>query len=211
MLQVYGYPLSMPAIKVRMAVYALELPHKYHLVDLQKGEQNSAEFLAINPKGKVPAIQDGELCLSESHAILRYLTQKTGKLYPQSLLQQAKADEHLEYIGQHITAAMSKMLFNTLFAPIMGIEVDERALADGRRFLTQQLFFINGQLAQKPFLLDGFSIADIALVAALDPAEVVKFELADFPDVVRWRKRMRSQAWYKACHSHYGAGILPSE
>lgn len=211
MLQVYGYPLSVPSNKVRMAVYALELPHEFHCIDLSNGEQKSVDYLAINSKGKVPAIQDEGLTLSESHAILRYLAKKSGKLYPQDLTRQAKTEETLEFIGQHISIAMSKLLFNTLFALLKKIDVDHRALTEGRQLLTSQLELINQQLKSRQFLLEEFSIADIALVAALDPVEVVKFDLSTYSDVVRWRAHMKSQAWYKACHAYYGAGILPED
>jgi glutathione S-transferase len=53
-------------------------------VDLVKGEQCKAEYLAINPFGRVTALVDGDLTLWDSHAILAYLGDKTGRLWPTS-------------------------------------------------------------------------------------------------------------------------------
>jgi GSH-dependent disulfide-bond oxidoreductase len=51
-------------------------------VDLTKGEQVQPSFRAMNPLGRVPVFVDGDLTLWESHAILAYLGEKTGKLWP---------------------------------------------------------------------------------------------------------------------------------
>src|ERR1700733_11818727 len=51
-------------------------------VDARKGEQFTPEFLAVNPNGKVPAIDDGGVIVFDSNAILLYLGEKTGKFLP---------------------------------------------------------------------------------------------------------------------------------
>ena len=60
-------------------------------VDLSKGEQRKPEFLAINPMRRVPVLVDGDLTLWESHAILAYLREKTGKMWPTSAAGRADA------------------------------------------------------------------------------------------------------------------------
>ena len=89
MLKVYGFPLSFHSNKVQMCVQALELEHEFVLVNLSEGEQRAPDFLEVNPKGKVPAINDDGFCLSESQAIMRYLARKSKKFYPAEFKQQA--------------------------------------------------------------------------------------------------------------------------
>jgi GST-like protein len=69
-------------MKVALMLEECELPHEPIPVDTRKGEQRRAEFLAINPNGKVPAIIVGDATVFDSNAILLYLAEKTGKFLP---------------------------------------------------------------------------------------------------------------------------------
>ena len=75
MLKIYGYPKS----RSYRAVWALEeagAEYDYVKVDLMKGEGRKPEFIAINPSGKVPALIDGDLVITESAAIMTYIGEK---------------------------------------------------------------------------------------------------------------------------------------
>src|SRR5215203_7474280 len=85
--------LSLPTpkgVKVSIMLEEIGLPYEVHLVDFNKNDQHTPEFLSLNPNGKIPAILDpngpgGEpLGLFESGAILLYLADKTGALVPSS-------------------------------------------------------------------------------------------------------------------------------
>jgi GST-like protein len=86
-LQLYSLPTP-NGVKVSIMLEETGLPYEVHLVDLNKDDQHTPEFLSLNPNGKIPAILDpyapgGEpLPLFESGAILQYLAAKTGKLSP---------------------------------------------------------------------------------------------------------------------------------
>ena len=80
-MKLYYFPSPNPQ-KIRFALNELGLDCETVAVDLTKGEQRSPEFLALNPCGRVPVLVDGELKLWESHAILAYLGEKTGRLWP---------------------------------------------------------------------------------------------------------------------------------
>src|ERR1700730_16652096 len=86
-LQLYSLPTP-NGVKVSIMLEEIGLPYEVHLVDFNKGEQHTAEFLSLNPNGKIPAILDPNgpdrepLPLFESGAILQYLAEKTGKLLP---------------------------------------------------------------------------------------------------------------------------------
>src|SRR5215217_7518553 len=71
--------------KVSIALEELGLAYQVHPVNIGKDEQFQPEFLKISPNNKIPAIIDQESGVSifESGAILMYLGDKTGKLYPQ--------------------------------------------------------------------------------------------------------------------------------
>src|SRR6201995_2314104 len=86
-LQLYSVPTP-NGVKVSIMLGEIGLPYEAHLVDFNKDDQHTPEFLSLNPNGKIPAILDpngpgGEpLPLFKSGAILQYLAEKTGKLLP---------------------------------------------------------------------------------------------------------------------------------
>ena len=89
-MQLYHFPSPNPQ-KVTFALEELGLDCEIVPVDLGKGEHRQSTFLAINPAGRAPVLVDGELTLPESHAILSYLGEKTGRLWPPSLAGRAEA------------------------------------------------------------------------------------------------------------------------
>jgi glutathione S-transferase len=71
--------------KISIALEELALPYALRVLDLGRQEQKQAEFLAINPNGRIPAIIDhnaDDFAVFESGAILIYLAEKTGRLMP---------------------------------------------------------------------------------------------------------------------------------
>jgi glutathione S-transferase len=75
MIKVYGFPQTRSR-RITWMLEELDQDYEFKLVDFNKGESKSPEFLAINPAGKVPAMKDGELLLTESGAIVTYLGDK---------------------------------------------------------------------------------------------------------------------------------------
>lgn len=86
-LQLYSYPTP-NGVKVSIMLEEIGLAYEPHLVDIGEDETWGPEFLSLNPNGKIPAIVDPDgpggrpLGLFESGAILHYLAEKTGKLFP---------------------------------------------------------------------------------------------------------------------------------
>src|SRR5207244_12488307 len=82
-LQLYSLPAP-NGVKVSIMLEEIGLPYEVHLVDFNKDDQKTPEFLSLNPNGKIPAILDPNgpggkpLPLFESGAILQYLAEKTG-------------------------------------------------------------------------------------------------------------------------------------
>jgi GST-like protein len=81
MLKFY-YSLAPNPMKVALFLEEAGLDYKAIPVDTRKGDQHAAEFRAINPNGKVPAIVDGDATVFDSNGILLYLAEKTGKFLP---------------------------------------------------------------------------------------------------------------------------------
>ena len=89
-MKLYHFPSPNPQ-KVTFALQELGLDSEIVPVDLAKGEHREPTFLAHNPFGRVPVLVDDGLILPESHAILAYLGEKTGRLWPNSAAGRADA------------------------------------------------------------------------------------------------------------------------
>jgi GSH-dependent disulfide-bond oxidoreductase len=81
MLKLYYHPSPNPA-KVALYLEEAAIPYEFVPVDTRKGEQLQPAFLAINPNGKTPAIDDDGVKVFDSTAILMYLGEKSGKFMP---------------------------------------------------------------------------------------------------------------------------------
>ena len=66
-------PGSAPCRLVALTLECLKKPYEYKIVDLQKGENKTPEYLKINPQHNIPAIKDGDFAMNESKAIAQYL------------------------------------------------------------------------------------------------------------------------------------------
>ena len=86
---VYRHPMSGHAHRVELFLRVLNVPFRVVDVDLAAGAQKKPEFLKMNPFGQVPVIQDGDVTLADSNAILVYLAgryDRSGSWYPRDAL-----------------------------------------------------------------------------------------------------------------------------
>jgi len=199
MAEIYYHPLSFPSLGPVFMAEAAGIDYTTNLVDLQTGEQSSPEYLAINPYGKVPALKDGDFKMAESAAIMRYLARAKA---------QAKCDQWMDFVNHHIRTNVGKVHFNRTLAAMLGAEADEKSLADGVKFLGNNFPVIEQTLSQQPYLCgEKMTLADIALVAALEPSDMSKIDLSEYPILTNWLAERRSEDFYTNVHSHYGAEL----
>ena len=100
MLKVWGRATSSNVQKVMWLVGELELPHERVDVGGAFGGNDTPEFLAMNPNGLVPTVEDAGVVLWESHAIVRYLALKhaKGTICPDDLGARAMADRWMDWL-----------------------------------------------------------------------------------------------------------------
>jgi len=166
-------------------------------VDLTKGEHKKPEFLALNPCGRVPVLVDGDLTLWESHAILAYLGDKTGKLWPTTAAGRADALRWLFYLTAHISPPTTEVAFNRIAVKLLGLPGDEAAIARGEKALPAALSILEGQLAKNKWVLgNDFSLVDCDYGPTLNVLEKAGFGLGQFSKVSAYLEAVRSRkAW----------------
>ena len=154
-------------------------------------------------------MDDAGFHLFESGAICKYLCDKVGTaLYPKDIKQRAIVDQWIDFSTMHIGINASKIVYNRLFAPRMGTFVSQESITDGEKFLSQQLPLIENQLSQHKYLAGAqVTLADMTLLAALDPAELSGIDLIKYPKLSAWRKDLKAQSFYTKCHVEYGESL----
>jgi glutathione S-transferase len=188
--RVFGTSTSGNCHKVRLTLDALGLTYRWHEVDILEGETRTAQFLAMNPNGKVPVLQiDDHSFLPESNAILCYLADGTS-LWPGDRLARAQvlAWMFFEQYSHEPYIAVARFIRRFLKRD------DDPRLPELARRGHAALAVMEGQLARQPFFAAGrFSIADIALFAYTHRADEGGFDLAGYPAVCAWLDRCLRQ------------------
>jgi GSH-dependent disulfide-bond oxidoreductase len=167
-LQLYSLPTP-NGVKVSIMLEEIALPYEVHLVDFNKDDQKTPEFLSLNPNGKIPAIIDPNgpggkpLGLFESGAILQYLADKTGKLLPADGARRWQTIQWLHFQMGGIGPMFGQVGFFHKFA---GREIaDKRPL---ERYVDESkrlLGVIETRLAGRQWIMDDeFTIADISML-----------------------------------------------
>src|SRR5437660_10639575 len=166
-MKLYHFPSPNPQ-KVTFALKELGLDCELVPVDLAKGEQREPAFRAVNPFGRVPVLVDGDLTLTESQAILAYLGEKTGRLWPASAGERADALKWLFFLAQHIMPPAGEVALR-FRAKLFGRPVDEATVARGEQALPAPLAILEGHLADNKWMMGvEFGLVDCAYCPVLN-------------------------------------------
>lgn len=185
--------------KVCAVARYLNSPVEFVYTNLGKGEHKTEQFLAINPNGKVPALEDGELKLWEANAIMCHLARVAGSdLWPQDVDQQIEVMRWLTWNSEHFTRYAGELYFQYIIKPRFDIgEVDDAAVKEATGYVRKYAGILDQHLTSRKFLVgDALTVADFAVAITLPYAEQAHIPLAEFPNVVRWHDRLNElPAW----------------
>ncbi len=210
MLILYGHPLSSPTNKIRFFLNLENIPYDFKLVDLIKQEHKQTSFLKMNSFGLVPVIDDEGFYLSESNAILRYLADRfQSNLFPKGLKARALIDRMMDYSGMTIANLTAKIMFHRYICHYLKVAPNPRVLSDAQEELAEEFSLLEKMLAQSKYLVsDQLSLADLALLSALDVCEVIQVSFSEFPALDAWRKNLMQMPFYQQCHTRYSDVFL---
>ena len=180
--------------KVRVAARELGLPLELVPVDL--AGTRDPEHLVLNPTGKVPTLVDDQFVLWESGAILVYLAGKRPEsgLLPTAPEAHASTVRWLFFAATHVQPWLSLLGQERILKVRAGKMPDAPAIALAERELQRFLPLLEEQLATREYLVEKYSIADIGLGCGLEGCEQRGLELTPYPELIRWRERLRQRA-----------------
>jgi maleylacetoacetate isomerase len=206
MLTLYGYWRSSASYRVRIALNLKGLAYQTRPVHLVKGggEQHQAEYLALNPQGRVPLLVDGDFKLSQSLAIMSYLEQQypSPALLPTDVQQRARIWQFCETLNADIQPLQNLGVLNYLTGTLQVGE--EPKIAWIRHWIDRGLSALEQDTAYLPeracVFGDSPSLADCCLVPQVFAARRFGATLSKFPRLLAIAERLDTLPAFAKAH-----------
>jgi GST-like protein len=180
--------------KVAIMLEECGLPYRMIPVDIGKGDQFTPEFLAISPNNRMPAIVDHDdpdapLSIFESGAILMHLAEKTGRFMPSDRVGQKEMREWLFWQVGNLGPMAGQHSHFVNYAP------DDQPYSQTRyaNEYNRCIGVLERRLDGRDFILDAYSIVDMACWPWILIAKAMGQPLDDFPNVTRWRQTVKER------------------
>jgi glutathione S-transferase len=186
-LRIYGIARSR-AFRALWIAKELGLDYEHVPVEIGQAGARQPDYLAINPNGRLPAIDDGGFILWESLAITLYLAKKhsTGRFYPATLEGEAKAWQWSLWAVQEVDRGVNIWSLHAVRLP--PAERDPQKRAEALKVIAAPFRVLDGALAERPYLLgDEFTVADLNVAAVVSRA--IDMDLSATPRLGAWLKR----------------------
>jgi glutathione S-transferase len=187
-IKLYNFPRSGHAHRAELMLSLLQLPTELILVDLAKGEHKQPKFLAINPFGQVPVLDDQGVILADSNAILVYLAQKygNGRWLPTDPVGAAKVQRWLSVAAGQIAFGPARARLITVFGASYNAEEVIARSHDLLKVMDQELAHSEYLVGNEP------TIADVAAYSYIAHAPEGNVSLADYANVRAWLARIEA-------------------
>jgi glutathione S-transferase len=201
-MRLYYYPLSTNARRAVITAFELNAPVELVLVDLVKREQREPAFLARNPAGRVPVLEDGGLVLPESHAIMIYLAERSAgqTLYPSDLQAQAQVNRWMFWCAAHFQPAISVLNWERVVKRLAGLGApDASEIVRGERLVQETAALLDSHLASREWVAGpAMTLADISLATPLMAIATAKLPVTQFAHLHRWFARIEArESWQR--------------
>lgn len=191
MITIHGRTTSSNVQLVMWAVGELGLPHERLDVGGAFGGTKTPEYLAMNPNALVPVLQDGELTLFESAAILRYLGARYGNepFWPRDAGKRAALDQWAEWSKTTFTPVMIRLFVQLVRT--READRDPAAIKSATEELARLAAMADSRIGDGPFLAgQDLTFADIAFGHLLYRYYTLAFERAATPHLDAYYKRL---------------------
>jgi glutathione S-transferase len=198
----YTNPVSSNALKVRFLLAELGLGYETREVPLS--QPRPEWYLAQNPLGGVPTLDDDGLVMAESNAILRYLAGREGRddLYPVAPAERARVDQFLDRFALTFRAAFFQVEREALgFVPELGMgakEGDFEAARARELAVAGTVALLESVVADNGTILGSFTIADCCAAPVIYRTTNTKMDLTPYPKLRRFRETVTARDAFSA-------------
>ena len=184
-LRIYGIARTR-AFRVLWMAEDLGLDYDHIPIEIGPAGARKPEYLAINPNGRLPAIDEAGFTLWESLAITLYLAKKHGRFYPTTLESEARAWQWSLWAVQEVDRGVNIWSLHAVRLPPQ--ERDPQWRAEALKVLEAPFKVLDGALAGHPYLLgEEFTVADLNVAAVISRA--IDMDLSATPRLAQWLER----------------------
>jgi glutathione S-transferase len=199
-MRLYYSPVSSNSRRALLAAVHLGADLDLTRVDLRNGAQRTPDFLAKNPNGKVPVLEDDGFFLWESNAIMQYLADRTPgqTVYPTDVRARADVNRWLFWSAHHFAPAVGALGWENFVKPLLGKGApDLEAVKRGEAVFLELARVLDRHLADKKWIAQGaLTLADFAVAAPLMSIERAKLPMRGLNRVGVWFARVQAlDAW----------------
>lgn len=196
----YAAPMS-SATPVVHAIAELEVPHELVRVDLSAGDQRKADFLALNPNGKVPTLVVDGTPMFEALAIMTWLGDRYG--VARGLWPAADSPQRLEAMSwatwAYVTFGAGVGRLHLATSDRVPAELHHPAMADHvKRELQGLLALLDARLAKRPWMLgDDFTLVDLIVGNVVTYGTYCGVAVSDHAHVQDWLRRFHERPSFR--------------
>ena len=184
-LRIYGIARTR-AFRALWMAEELGLDYDHIPIEIGPAGARKPEYLAINPNGRLPAIDEAGFTLWESLAITLYLAKKHGRFYPTTLESEARAWQWSLWAVQEVDRGVNIWSLHAVRLPPQ--ERDPQRRAEALKVLEAPFKVLDGALAGHPYLLgEEFTVADLNVAAVISRA--IDMDLSATPRLAQWLER----------------------
>lgn len=211
-MKIYYHPVSTTSRMLMLFAEDSALRAEWRVVDLFTGEHVKPNYLAINPSGMVPMLEEDDgFLLTESSAILKYLAEKTGSpTYPRDLRQRAKVNEMMDWLNTQFYRDFAYGLVYPQLYPNLRRPTEEQqagTIAWGKEKARNWLRILDQHLIgpHQPFLCGhDITVADFLGAPMLTAGELIRCDFGPYPNITRWLGHMKARpSWAKVNQAFY--------
>ncbi|MBI3043211.1 MAG: glutathione S-transferase family protein [Betaproteobacteria bacterium] len=194
MLKIWGRTNSINVQKVLWCCAELKLPFDRVDAGGKFGVNDTPEYLAMNPNGRVPTISDDGFILWESHAIVRYLSHRHGKgtLWPADEKACADADRWMEWYSTTLWPPLQPVFWNLV--RVEPAKRDVKLVEESRNKVAGFLKMVEANLASRQYMAgSAFTMGDIPMGVALHRWFLLPIERPDYPALAAYYERLKQR------------------
>ncbi|WP_170561393.1 glutathione S-transferase family protein [Ruegeria atlantica] len=193
LVRIHHFPKSGHAHRALVFAKLAEIDHEAVFVDLAAGEHKSPDFLAMNPNGQVPVLEDGETVVSDSNAILVYLARKYAPGWmPNDAVGEANVQQWLTLAAGEIAFGSCAARLITVFGAPLDVDFAAATAAKAMQKMEHGLDGRDWLVGDRP------TIADVAAYSYTAHAPEGNVSLEPYPNVRAWITRFEALAGFEA-------------
>lgn len=199
-MKLYDWKNSYNSKKIRAVAFESDIKLDLVEMNLRAGDHKKPEYLAKNPNGKVPTLDDNGFYVWESDAICLYIAglDTARRLLPTNPRARAHIDQWLSWKTAHLAPAIGKVGHERFWKGVFNLgPCDESVVAAAMPEVIRFIDVLDAQLAKSAYVAGDLSVADFSLATVFSNRNEIKLDISNWPNVRAWLERIENRPSWK--------------